>query len=439
MASISRRRALAGMAAAPLAAAAPPKPNVLFVAADDLNVRLGCYGFPVKTPHIDALARRGVRFDRAYCQYPLCNPSRTSLLTGRRPTHTGITGNTRWFRSNMPDVVTLPQHFRQNGYVDRRHGEDFPRRPGRRPRLGHRRHARVRRRTAQARRHPRERQANSDRWLALPDEQEPATLDYRNASRAVELIERFKGQQPFFLALGFAKPHTPFLAPKKYFDLYRPSEIPLPSNLAPKPTGDSPSIRANWDLFSVRDTTPELARQAIAAYYASISFIDAQLGRVLAALDNAGLRQNTIIVFFGDNGWHLGDRGLWGKTTLFEPACRVPMIVSAPGMAAGQTCPRTVEFLDLYPTLVELAGVPRREGLEGASLAPLLRKPEARWDRPAYSFLERKGSLAVSLRDERYRYTEWPGGDSELFDYQTDPHELRNLAGDGAHAASCGN
>lgn len=266
----------------------------------------------------------------------------------------------------------------------------------------------------------RERQANSDRWQALPDEQETATPDYRNASRAVELIERFKGRQPFFLALGFAKPHTPFLAPKKYFDLYRPSEIPLPSNLAPKPTGDSPSIRANWDLFSVRDATPELARQAIAAYYASISFIDAQLGRVLAALDNAGLRQNTIIAFFGDNGWHLGEWGIWGKTTLFEPSCRVPMIVSAPGMAAGQTCPRTVEFLDLYPTLVELAGVPRREGLEGASLAPLLGKPAAGWDRPAYSFLERKGSLAVSLRDERYRYTEWPGGFSELFDYQTD-------------------
>jgi uncharacterized sulfatase len=430
---ISRRQASLGMAAT----VASQKPNVLFIAVDDLNTRVGCYGFPVKTPHIDALARRGVRFERSYCQYPLCNPSRTSLLTGKRPPYTKITGNTRWFRLNMPEIVTLPQHFRQNGYVTAVTGKIFHEGLGddRAWDIGGKAVGPGVQKQKQAKKSPQEMQRASDRWQALPDEGEPETLDYRNASRAIELIDQLKGQQPFFLSLGMAKPHTPFVAPKKYFDLYKPADIKIPGNLAPKPVGDSPSIRPNWDLFSVREATPDLAREAIAAYYACISFIDAQVGRVLTALDRAGLRRNTIVVLFGDNGWQLGERGLWGKTTLYEPSCHVPLIISAPGMAEGRACPRTVEFVDIYPTLVDLAGLPRREGLEGASLTPLLRHPAAPWDRPAYTFLERKGGLAASVRNERYRYTEWPDAPPELWDYPNDPDELRNLAADPQHAA----
>ncbi|MFB3829043.1 MAG: sulfatase [Bryobacteraceae bacterium] len=423
-ATITRRDALLGMALARRS-----RPNVLLIAADDLNVRLGCYGFPVKTPHLDALAGRGVRFERAYCQYPLCNPSRTSLLTGKRPPATGITGNTRWFRLNMPEVVTLPQYFRLNGYVTAAAGKIFHGGldDDRAWEIGGTPVAKGGVRTSPGT--PRERQAASDRWQALPDEGEKQTLDYRNASKAIELMEQFKGRQPFFLALGFAKPHTPFLAPKKYFDLYDAARIPLPPNFAAKPEGTSPSVRPNWDLFSVRDGTPELARQAIAAYYACISFMDAQVGRVMAALDGAGLARNTIVVFFGDNGWHLGEWGMWGKSTLFEPSCRVPLTISAPGMAAGRTCARMVEFTDLYPTLAELAGLPRGAGLEGASLAPLLRDPRAEWKRAAYTYLARGKGMAASVRDERYRYTEWPDGTVELFDYEKDPHELRNRSG----------
>ena len=412
------------------------KPNVLFFAVDDLNTRLGCYGAEVKSPNIDALAGRGVRFDRAYCQYPLCNPTRSSLLTGRRPPTTGIMDNLRWFRKNMPDVVTLPQHFRENGYVTAQTGKIYhggldddrawviggtplqDRRP----------------RTPQEQK---DRQRQADRWVAVEGEGE-GQPDYRNATRAIELIEQLKGK-PFFLAVGFARPHVPFVAPKKYFDLYDPARIPLPPDFAPMPTGSSEAYRANFDLFIKREATPELARQAIAAYYASISFMDAQLGRVLAALDRLGLRENTVISLFGDHGWHLGEKGMWSKMSLFEPVARAPMMVSAPWLkTAGKASPRTVEFLDLYPTLVELCGLAAPKGLEGQSLVPLLKDPSARWDKPAFTFIRRGKVLGATVRTERYRYTEWDQGRrlTELYDYQTDPREDRNLAADTKHAAT---
>lgn len=356
---ISRRSVLKGLAAAPLAQKPAKRPNVLFVAADDLNERLGCYGFPVKSPNVDALAGRGVRFERAYCNYPLCNPSRASLLTGKRPPSTRIWENNTWFRRRLPDVVTLPQYFRQNGYVTAMSGKifhdglnddrawDFGGTPVA--------EGGVRRPAGDVK----ERQARSDRWVAVPGDGQDQG-DYKVASSAIELLARFKSRQPFFLAMGFHKPHAPFIAPKKYFDLYGPASITLPADFAPEPTGNSPSIRSNWDLFSVRKANAELAREAIAAYYACISFIDAQLGRVLEALDRSGQRDNTVIVFFGDNGWHLGQKGLWGKTTLFEPSCRDPLIISAPGVSpAGRASGRVVEFVDIFPTLVDLCGLPR--------------------------------------------------------------------------------
>jgi uncharacterized sulfatase len=418
------------MAAASGALAQGGRRNVLFIAIDDLNTRLGCYGFDeVRTPNIDTLARRGVRFDRAYCQYPLCNPTRSSLLSGRRPPTTKVMDNNTWLRDTMPDVVTLPQHFKENGYTTAQTGKiyhgglDDPkswtiggtplqRRPPRTP--------------AQQK----EREKQADRWVALEGEGED-TIDYRTGTRGVELLEKLAAaNQPFFLAVGFMKPHVPFIAPKKYFDLYDSSKIKLPPDFAPEPVSTHASFRRNFDLFINRQATPELAREAIAAYYAATSFTDAQVGRVMAAFDRLGLAKNTAVVLFGDHGWHLGEKGMWSKQTLFENVARVPMIISGPGMASGQASGRTVEFVDIYPTLVEASSLAKPAGLEGRSLMPLLKNSNAKWDKPAYTYIRRSNVLGVSVRDERYRYTEWDGGDKgrELYDYETDPLEKRNLA-----------
>jgi len=428
--TISRRALLMNATGAALAQP-KRKPNVLFFAVDDLNVRLGCYGAPVHSPNIDALARRGMRFERAYCQYPLCNPTRSSLLSGRRPPATGIMENLTWFRKTMPDVVTLPQHFRQNGYVTAQTGkiyhggldDDRAWDIGGTP---------LQERRARTPAEQAERQKTADRWVALEGEGEDQP-DYRTATRAVALLEQLKAQdKPFFLAVGFVKPHVPLIAPKKYFDLYKPEEIALPVDYAPKPTGEPPAYRSNFDLFINRDATPELARQGIAAYYAATSFMDAQLGRVMAALDRLGLRDNTVISLFGDHGWHLGEKGMWSKMSLFEVSLRAPLLVSVPGMGGNKDCPRPVEFVDLYPTLVEACGLPMPQGLEGRSLVPLLKNPGAKWDKPALSYLRRGKVPGVSVRTERHRYTEWDEGrqGTELYDHQTDPTESRNLAAD---------
>ena len=401
--------------------------NVLFLAVDDLNTHVGCYGSPVKTPHIDALAARGIRFDRAYCQYSLCNPSRSSLLSGKRPPLTGITNNTVWFRRRMPDVVTLPQYFRQHGYWTAQSGKIF--------------HGGLDDDKAwvsggtQLRENPpkkslAERKPLADRWLAL-DSDGHDQVDYRNAARAIQMLENRPKGQPFFMAVGFARPHVPFLAPKKYFDLYDPSKIVLPKNFASMPTGKGPAYRDNFDLFIEREATPKLAREAIAGYYAASSFMDEELGKVVAALDRLGLRENTVISFFGDHGFHLGEKGMWSKQTLFEPGAQVPMIVAAPGNVAGKGCGRTVELIDLYPTLTDLCGLPQPKGIQGKSLRPLLQNPAAAWAKPAYTYQQRGSVSGVSVRTERYRYTEWDGGKSlvELYDYTTDPLEEKNLAG----------
>lgn len=436
---LSRRALFEKVGAAPLSLVLQqPKdrPNVLFVAVDDLNTRLGCYGREVKSPHIDDLARKGVRFERAYCQYPLCNPSRASLLTGRRPPTTQVMENRTWFRKNLPDVVTLPQHFRQNGYTTAQTGKIFHGGldDDRAWNIGG---AKL---NPQTRRNPQqqaERERRADRWIAVEGDGEDQP-DYRTATRAIELLEQQKGR-PFFLAVGFAKPHVPFIAPKKYFDLYDPARIRLPADFAPLPASAAPSHRPNFDIFIRREASQEQARQAIAAYYASISFMDSQFGRVLGALDRLGLRENTVIVFFGDHGFHLGEKGMWSKMTLFEASVHVPMIFSVPWIrSAGKVCSRPVEFVDIYPTLVELCGLPMPKGLEGKSLAALLKNPAAPWEKPALSFLRRGEVLGVSVRTERFRYTEWDGGrrGSELYDHQNDPGENRNLADDPQHAAT---
>ncbi len=417
-------------------AAEARRPNVLFLMVDDLRPELGCYGTKlVKTPNLDALARAGVRFERAYCQYPLCNPSRSSLLTGRHPTTTGVLDNLTWFGANHPDFVSLPAHFKANGYAALRTGKIFhggiddadawteggePRRfEGGKHTLP---------------RNPNQAQ-QSDRIVVLDGDGE-SHADYRTATRAIEYLRAHK-EKPFFLACGFTKPHSPPTAPKRFMDLYDPAQIPLPPDFAGLPTVPTGWPKAavparSGDLFIGREATPEAAREMIRAYWASLTWTDWNVGRVMTEFDRLGLRDNTIVVLWGDHGYHLGEKGKWSKHgSLFEIGTRVPLIVIAPrARGNGKSSPRIVQSLDLYPTLAELCGLPKPAGLEGHSLAPLLANPSAKWEHPAFTVHgSNDQSLGVAVRTERYRYIEWPDG-ALLFDEQADPHELKNVADD---------
>ncbi len=426
---------LLNVALLPLAAHAADRLNVLLIAFDDLRPELGCYGNKlIDTPNFDALAKTGVRFDRAYCQFPLCNPSRSSLLTGRQPNTTGVTDNRTNFRDAHPDFVSLPQHMKANGYVTARTGKIFhggiddtenwmiggePRvnqktRPGQDPN-------------------------NSDRIVKLEGDGE-AHGDYKSATRAVQLLEELQNK-PFFLAVGFSKPHSPPTAPAKLFDLYDATKMPLPPDFQPRPTvppgfPESSVPPRNGDLFIARDASPEDAREVIEAYYASTTFVDRQLGRVIAELDRLKLREKTVIILFGDHGYHLGEKGKWSKhNSVFEIACRVPMFVCLPGGASGKSSERTVQLLDIFPTFCEAAGIAPPPGLEGHSLVSLAKDPQAAWSHPAYTVCKNGPATGQSVRNERYRYSEFIGGSGGalLFDHTTDPHEMTNLAADPKH------
>jgi arylsulfatase A-like enzyme len=437
--------AWAGLTPAPVAADAPAKPNVLFLLVDDLRTELGCYGRPqVKTPNIDGLAKAGVRFERAYCQFPLCNPSRASMLTGRHPTTTGVLENQTWFGAAHPDFVSLPKHFRANGYAVLRAGKVF--------------HGGIddadawteggEKRDFEGAKRPVPPRPNaakqSDRQVELEGDGESHN-DYRTADRTIEYLRKHKGG-PFFLACGFTKPHSPPTAPKKFFGLYDAAKVPLPPDFAPKPAAPDGFPKAavparNGDLFVDREATPEAAREMTRAYWASLTWTDWNVGRVLAELDRLGLREKTVIVFWGDHGYHLGEKGKWSKHgSLFEVGTRVPLIVAAPGAKGnGTASPRVVQSLDIYPTLAALCGLPAPKGLEGQSLVPLLNDPRAKWDSPAFTVSANAGKLAgVAVRTERYRYAEWDGGraGAVLFDHPNDPHEMKNLADDPQHAAA---
>lgn len=432
-------RVMIGPRALPPPVLAPkPKYNVIFIASDDLRPELGCYGNKiVKTPNLDRLASWGVKFDRAYAQYPLCNPSRSSLLTGKFPTQTGVMDNEYYFRALHPDLVSLPQHFKANGYATLRTGKIF--------------HGGIddtdawteggeKRSFEGAKRPPSnpessDRISQSDRIVVLEGDGEN-NEDYRMATRAIDFLEKYK-DQPFFLAVGSAKPHSPPAAPKKYFDMYDVDKIPLPPDFAPRPAAPPgfPEIsiaRRNTDLFIGRDASPVQAREMIRAYYASISFMDAQVGRVLDAVERLKLRDNTIIVFFGDHGYHLGEKGKWSKAySVFDVAIRVPLIIATPGTKAGVS-PRTVQLIDLYPTLAELCGLSPPYKLEGHSLASLLRNPRASWDHPALSVVQYGGKVGRSVTTERWHYVEWEHGTlgTMLLDLENDPHELKNIVND---------
>ena len=428
----------------------PPRRNVLFIAVDDLNTALGCYGHPlVRSPNIDRLAGRGVRFERAYCQYPLCNPSRSSFMTGRRPDTTGIYENTTHFRKNLPDVVTLPQLFQQHGYYAARVGKIFhygvPAQIGTSGLDDPPSWNRVV--------NPRGRDRDDEgRVINLtPDRQIGGALSYfvgrgsdeeetdgKGAAEAIRLLEELK-DRPFFLAVGFYRPHVPCTAPQKYFDMYPLDRIQLPKE--PDHLGSIPD--AALTVKPPHYGVPEAKlKEMIQAYYASTTFMDAAVGRVLDALDRLKLADRTIVVLFGDHGWLLGEHGQWQKMSLFEESARAPLIIAAPrARGNGRSSPRTVELVDMYPTLAELCGLPAPPGLEGRSLRPLLDDPRARWDKPAITQVARGSGpterfMGRSVRTERWRYTEWDGGKkgAELYDHDADPHEYRNLAADPKHA-----
>lgn len=442
--------------AAPSAGRVPPSStatNVLFLIADDLNGDLGCYGHPqARTPNLDRLAARGVRFERAYCQFPLCSPSRSSLLTGRRPDVTRVLTNpsartpfSPHFREAIPETVTLPELFRKNGWYAARVGKLY--------------HYGVPLQIGTAALddyaswdltiNPR----GCDRddldevftlvpgqwggtlsWLAS-EKPDRAHTDGLGAAEAIELLERFaREKRRFFLAVGFYRPHTPFVAPRRYFEWHRREAIPLPDlseqDRQRHPAPAYASAKPEQDAM-----TDDQRRQAIQAYRASVSFMDAQAGRVLRALDRLGLASHTVVVFTSDHGYHLGDHGLWQKMSLFERSSRVPLIVAGPGIPAsarGAVAPGVVELVDVYPTIADLAGLREKSPsyLDGVSLRPVLEDPEARVKSAALTQVRRAGFSGYSVRTERWRYVEWDDGQrgQELYDLEADPAESHNLA-----------
>ncbi len=439
--------------------------NVLFIISDDLRTELGSYGSTLaQTPNIDRLGAEGVRFDRAYTQYPLCSPSRTSMLTGRYPTTSGLYGNRDWFNGVYPDWVSLPKYFKQHGYTTLRAGKVFhggyddftawdqggephTHGPQQRAPIG----GAPASASPAAEPSPTQRAQNlarnrhSDRWAAIEGEAAAKENDTLVAERAIEYLQKWKKEDaPFFLVCGFSKPHSPLIAPKEFFEKYSLETITLPVDFAPRPTVPegfpAGSIRPrNTDLFIGRDASPEEAKQFIRAYLACVSYMDWNVGRVLAELDARGLRDSTIVVFWSDHGYQLGEKGKWSKAgSLWEQGARVPLVVHDPRRKGnGRSSMRIVETLDLYPTLVDLAGLPRPDGLEGVSLRPLLDDPDATWDRPAYTVWNERGRgvTGAVVRTEKWRYAEFYGRDPGAFltDPVNDPHELKNLVGDPAY------
>ena len=478
---------LAGCASnRPKAPADPPPlpppagaPNVLFIAVDDLRPALGCYGDAAAlSPRIDALASRGTVFNKAYCQQAVCAPSRNTVLTGRRPDTARIYDLPTNFRTTLPNVVTLPQHFKRNGYhaesmgkiyhVTNGNHDDRPSwsvpswNPGRaegdppppKPQPATRPASRPSPESAAQAQAARaaSKQARGSPY-GIRDVADADLPDGQIADRAIERLGALKaGGQPFFLAVGFHKPHLPFIAPRKYWDLHDPSK--LPPGAPPKLPAGAPAYAGNnsgelRQYAGVPDRGPmpaDLARDLVHGYYACVSYMDAQVGRVLDELDRLGLRDNTVVVLWGDHGFQLNDHGLFCKHTNYEQAVRSPLIVSAPGdVARGARSDALVELVDLYPTLAELAGLPAPAGVEGTSLVPLLRDANTPWKSAAFSQWPKaipgvgSDGMGYSVRTARYRLTEWTVPDTtyralELYDYETDPHETRNLAKDADQA-----
>jgi len=452
------------------------KPNVLFIAVDDLRPELGCYGNKiVRSPNIDRLAARGVRFNHAYCQQAVCSPSRSSLLTGRRPDATRVWDLETHFRAALPDVVTLPQYFKANGYHCAALGkiyhngfedgrswsephwypngnlvdtdpQDWRKRIVTHHDVAVREYARPSKpaATGKAGKQPGKAGPAFERSAKADDE----LPDGATAAEAVKRLHDLKAKPgPFFLAVGFLKPHLPFVAPGKYWDLYDPAKIPVPAfdhlpDGAPAFAGHVNGELHNYPGVPAGNPIPaDFAGTLRHGYYAAVSYMDAQVGRLLDTLDKEGLADNTVVVLWGDHGWQLGEHGLWTKHTNFEIATRAPLIVSLPGQkSAGAVCEAPVEFVDLYPTLADVCSLPVPAGLDGASLKPFIENPAAGGGKVAISQYPRQtgrqgGSvMGYSIRDERWRLTLWRESTgprvvaTELYDETNDPDETTNLA-----------
>ena len=456
------------------------KPNILFIAVDDLRPELGCYGKDyIKSPNIDGLASKGMVFNRAYCQQAVCSPSRSSVMTGRRPDTTQVFDLVTHFRVALPDVVTLGQHFKNNGYFVQGMGKIYhgnlddpptwsvPWQKPSAPLYGL-----PENRALDGRKYEGEPDGDTNpeakkksKKVASEPEQgatrkpnmrgpafegadvaDDTFQDGKLANLAVSTLRELgKKPEPFFLAVGFIRPHLPFVSPKKYWDLYDPAKI----ELAPNPflPEDAPpyAILPGGELrlyhgIPQGHLPDDLARQLKHGYYAAVSYTDAQVGKVLDELDRLGLRTNTIVVLWGDHGWKLGEHDAWCKHSNVENDVNAPLIISAPGMkTAGQHTDALVEFVDIYPTLAELAGLPLPSGLEGTSFKPVLENPVRHWKTAAFSQYPRSAHgtklMGYSMRTDRYRFTRWVQKDDhskvdavELYDHQVDPQENANIA-----------
>lgn len=446
--------------------------NVLFVAVDDLRPELGCYGNDiVKTPNLDQLAKRSVLFQRAYCQAPVCGPSRASLLTGLRPDTTRVWGNRTHFRETVPDVITLPQCFKQAGYFTQAIGKvlhgnmadrpswSIPAWPlgGRQAGMQYVDTERLQSLAAadlgrvwRGSEIPTLEWKKRNSWQA-PEVPDSALQDGQVADRAVQSLRRLDDQR-FFLAVGFQKPHLPFTAPKRYFDLYDPSTIPLPKH-AERPMGTPQIAFTRWqELRGYSDIPKEgplpdgKVRELIHGYYAATSYMDAQVGRVLDELEALGLAERTVVMLFGDHGWHLGEQGQWAKTTNFELDARAPLMLHVPGMrTGGRSCDGIVEFVDMFPTLCDACGIKPPSGLEGESMMALVDDPDTSGKNAAFNqiprpYLADKGwvQMGYSIRTDRYRYTEWIDREGsvvgrELYDLAELGFGTVNLADRAAH------
>lgn len=436
--------------------AAAKRPNVLMIIADDLNDWVGCLkGHPdVKTPNLDRLARRGLLFANAHCAAPVCNPSRVATLTGRPPSKTGVYDNSVRWHEALPGVTTIPQHFRANGYHVAGGGKVYHHMPGFNRRSdwneyfdqvfdGHYQASVARGEDRQSFSWPEGfplNQLPSVKALTKPP-LNPHEFDWgpfdkpdreMGDGQMVDWAAKFLKQpprQPFFLAAGIFRPHLPWYAPRSYFDLYPPDRVTPP----PVKVDDLDDLPASGRAMAAnRAPDLELVRRAgqyervLQAYLASITFCDALVGRLLDALDASPAAQNTIIVFWSDNGFHLGEKQRLHKFTLWDRSTRLPFIVVAPGVTREQTrAERPVSFIDLFPTLNELCGLPAVANLDGVSLVPLLKEPQRKWDQPA---LTTHGMGNHALRNERWRYIRYANGGEELYDHQNDPNEWTNLA-----------
>jgi len=414
------------------------RPNILFIAADDMKPLLGCYDDSyAQTPNIDRLADSGTVFLNAHCQWAVCGPSRASLTTSLMPETTGVTGF-KQMRAKLPDLITLPQHFRDNGYETAATGKinDY------RCVAGGRTEDDIRSWSI-----PYDFAANGAYRSAtkvatdnpdIPDDQHG---DGKICNRGLKLMKQMaKGDKPFFLGVGFQKPHIPFIALKKYWDLYDRDDIQLaewqkmPINGLAHTWNGGKEVRGYVDVPNKGSIDEDKQKELIHGYYACVSMVDAQVGRLLGQLEELGLADNTIIVFWGDHGYHLGDHGEWGKHTNMEQATRVPLIITAPGQPASGRPVHPAGFIDIYPTLCELARLDIPKQVQGRSLIPVLKDPDARVRNGIISMFRRSGRMGYAYRTDRYRYIEWIKQGSldsrELYDYETDPNETRNLAAD---------